>query len=84
MLFQYWSSVFDAGPTLKPHCVDASCLLTFSFTPVWGLFPQCCVFNLIESRVETSMTGMRLMSSDGWAMVGQQDQHTNQLDEPSP
>ena len=27
MLIQCWSSVFDAGPTLKQHWLNASCLL---------------------------------------------------------
>ena len=27
MLFQYWSTVYDAGPTLKQHKVTISCLL---------------------------------------------------------
>ena len=27
MLFQCWPTVFDAGPTLKQHWVNASCLL---------------------------------------------------------
>ena len=27
MLFQCWANVFDAGPTLKQHWVNASCLL---------------------------------------------------------
>ena len=27
MLLQCWSTVFDAGPTLKQHWVNASCLL---------------------------------------------------------
>ena len=27
ILFQCWPTVFDAGPTLKQHCVNAPCLL---------------------------------------------------------
>ena len=27
MLFQCWTSVYDAGPALKQHCVNALCLL---------------------------------------------------------
>ena len=31
MLFQYWSTVFDAGPTLKQHWANAPCLLPRAF-----------------------------------------------------
>ena len=30
MLFQCWANVFNAGPTLKQHWVDTSCLLGYS------------------------------------------------------
>ena len=30
MLFQCWPTVFDAGPTLKQHCLNDPCLLTVS------------------------------------------------------
>ena len=29
MLFQCWPNVFDAGPTLKQHLANASCLLGY-------------------------------------------------------
>ena len=34
MLFQCWSPVFDTGPTLKQHWVNASCLLGIDFIQV--------------------------------------------------
>ena len=30
MLFQCWSMVETGGPTLKKHCVNASCLLGYA------------------------------------------------------
>ena len=32
MLFQCWSAVFDAGPTLKQHWMNGSCLLGHDHT----------------------------------------------------
>ena len=35
MLFQCWSTVFDAAPTLKQHWLNAPCLLGDTRPPVW-------------------------------------------------
>ena len=36
VLFQCWASVADAGPTLKQHWVNVSCLLGSEHTGDWG------------------------------------------------
>ena len=50
MLFQYWPTVFDAGPTVKQHWVNASCLLGCICRPDTE-FMRLCLYVYLQGVV---------------------------------
>ena len=55
MLFQYWSTVDNTGPTIQQHWVEASCLPRYDAAHRWRLF----VSNVeMRGRLKESMTMM--------------------------